>query len=293
MKKSISTTLSFLTVLMLVSTPAWSVSVNYYLDLNSSLTSLGVTPTDDGITGLLSQISFVQNSVIEQSASGLGGTLVQGDAFTEDGVGYADGFSYVNPGVDSEGLDSRYELTFTFTDLAGTVSSFDLNEVNFNFNNIGTVSAYLSEVNRNINIDINDPKPLSDYSNYNDGIKIGEFSVLSGSGNLLLSGPAAGNGGTFLNLKPIDDSAYYGIWFDSLDRDLFQELQLLTFFFADSTQTALESDPAFPTDGATSYTLLSTGNGGIRANVVPEPSTFLLLGAGLLGIGFIARRKEK
>ncbi|MBN1833501.1 MAG: PEP-CTERM sorting domain-containing protein [Deltaproteobacteria bacterium] len=39
------------------------------------------------------------------------------------------------------------------------------------------------------------------------------------------------------------------------------------------------------------YDLLVSGNGQFRVDVVPEPATMLLLGAGLIGLAGIGRRK--
>ena len=118
-----------------------------------------------------------------------------------------------------------------------------------------------------------------------DGIEIGLFTLIDGYS--FLDGNAVPNGDitTIFEATSLDANT----WFDSSLKDLSTvDPQNFVLGFA-TTNASLESSVFV--DNV--QTLVLGNNGQFRLAVVPEPSTFLLLGAGLLGIGFIARRKEK
>ena len=285
--------LCFLASFFLLTSQAYAVPVPFYLDLSNE----GVNTSGGGVTDLLSQISFVQNSEIIQQVGNPSGFPSIGDTFTENGVGFADGFTFA-PGApvlnpNDAGLNSEFEMTFTFNNLTGSITNQVGNIASFNFDQTGTVNVYVDDgIAGNLRtptVDTTDPLPLSAYSGYDDGEQIAQFNVERGQGSLDL---VTGTGSTFLWLTFVDDSAYYDIWFDELGRDLVEEQIELVVAFVDSTQKNVTSDPDFPTPGASEYTFSSTGNGGLEINVVPEPTTMLLFGIGLLGLAGVTRRKN-
>lgn len=260
--------------------------INFYLDLNTPLTNQSITPTGDGKTGLMSEIQIVQTSEVLQNTFG----GFPAGPFSENGVGYASAYTMVGIYQDNEGLNALggYELTFQFNNLSGNATGYNQTTgvVDFTFNPTGNVSAYLSTPNRNPNINTFDPDFIANYSNYGDGFKIAELTVLGGTGNLDISGAGIGNGSTFLDLAFIDNSNYYGIWFDENNVDLVQNFGSLVLAFVDTTQTDAETYT-----GQDALRILTAGNGGLELAVVPEPGTILLLGFGLLGLSAISRRK--
>ena len=123
----------------LLSGPAAAQKIPFYLDLPAGY------GTDDGVTGVMSEISFVQDSEIIQNA--IGG--IPAGSFTEAGVGFSDGYTFVAIGNDDEGLDDTgnpggYEMTFVFN-LSGAVTSFDnaTETANFTFAPGGTVEVFV------------------------------------------------------------------------------------------------------------------------------------------------------
>ena len=118
-----------------------------------------------------------------------------------------------------------------------------------------------------------------------DGIEIGLFTLIDGYANL--DGQAVPNGDITTIFEATSLAA--NTWFDSSLKDLSTvDPQNFVLGFATTNATLESSDLV-----GNVQTLVLGNNGQFRLAVVPEPSTFLLLGAGLLGIGFIARRKEK
>lgn len=291
-------------LLMVIASSAFAVAIPFKIDLGSLGLTTGAYDAD-AQTSLMSQISFVQTSEILQNVDTTTGTLT---SFNEDGIGYATSFTpIVSGGFDSEGLATGdvnnpglFEMTFQFTGLQGNVVNFVNDTIFFDFANIGSISIWVDQLDY-LNttgdagtdhdaINTLDPDYLNTYAGFGDGIKIAELDVLSGHGTLNVND---GKGDTHLVLDFVDNANYYGIWLDEFGNDLVKLSAQLPIYFetTDTTQKSFESYPAL-SQPAQSYTFLTAGNGGMEPNVVPEPSTFLLLGGGLLGLGFYARRKK-
>lgn len=259
----------------------------YALDFKLTLPGFGTTTE-------MSQISVVQNSEITQSVSHpTSGVPAVGDSFVENGIGLVDGFSLTtNPG-NTAGLNSvgGYEMTFTFDDLAGEISGGNGTEVDFNFYAQGSVSTFIDasfDAAPLVTNQVNTPLPMGSYTGYNNGTQIALFNVDGGYGDLDL---LTGTGSTFLYLSFVDNPAYHNIWFDEFGNDMVKDEAAFVIGFVDTTQKNLIATPDIFTAGTSSYTLLSSGNGGVEF-AIPEPATMTLFGFGLLCLAGISRRKK-
>lgn len=70
------------------------------------------------------------------------------------------------------------------------------------------------------------------------------------------------------------------------------DADVLGAIFADGTfQTMLFRDPGWGDEGQDNYFLYLGSSVSINAQIVPEPGTFLMLGAGMVGLALLVRRR--
>jgi hypothetical protein len=96
------------------------------------------------------------------------------------------------------------------------------------------------------------------------------------------------------DLKGFDDDLWHSMEFDLADHIavISGANWSIGFNFKESTN----GTDTFHLDKSTlwgEYTVATDGVVGIDATVVPEPSTFILLGGGLAGLAFVVRRRRK
>lgn len=243
----------------------------------------------------------------------LGSTQILNAAAPADGVPFVDlgvfqatSFQNDNVVIPATGLNSSYELTARFEATGvnnapiGTVAQFTFDTT--------TVSLYLDTTPDFGATQVGPPFFGSD-----DGILIAAFDLIVGNGNLNLANPAGADGSVDILLNAT--FLLPGVWFSPslidlstligtpsttifLDLDVNNDIQapsanILSEFGEISTSGA--PFPAFfggAPDGSTNIYARHDGSVAPGAQVVPEPSTVLLFGSGLIAVAFAMRRRK-
>lgn len=284
MRKSIKTITKLLTVTLLLGV-ALAVSLG-----NVNAASIGFTEEGNGIftnidlltyrtdTGLA--IGFLPANLIPPGAPYDVDFILQGRV----GSFALNGNPVTDSAVDGIILNSK-EMTFTtrFTETvvsqvvsgAGLKSSFRAGE---------NTSAFF-----NMYLDTTPDADPNNVSGYTDGVNVLTGHLLSLTSVFESPAPGILGTGSFDVRFKIDS-------FDSLYFDFVPDSLLFRFVTTGTLNQPSQYTPAVMWDttltGAGVNPQLLKFDGSTNFNVVPEPSTIFLLGAGLLGLGAFARRKK-
>lgn len=296
--------------LMLVfGSPAWAGFVVDDWTLNlTGIDGLGATVIND--IGQITFLGITHAQVVESYPTATGVETYS----VVDGLLTATSFvNTVGSIINFTGLNNSYQMNFDFS-----VDSYTANQLA----NPATF-VHLDPRNADGILDIWIDGPTggitaaenSTGANFQDGVKIASFQIVSGDGGVFSTSTFDGS----------DDATFSLIWalpnilFDKLGNDL-SLLGETLLVYTDSNYDANPQniDPAgFNIGGAagmtyagiqdvwagnTGFTYTGFGSafsfyaeedGSARLAVVPEPSTILLLGAGLLGLGIIGRKRMR
>lgn len=256
---------------LLAASTASAAFIDTYYDLNA-VDDSGYFNVDDGITEAFSEFYYYAETDSFISNTGV---------VTDSGLAYSTGLNTVSGDVpgDTEGHGTLWGLAFVWDNLTGQVTSDSGGIIEAVYTS-GTFYFYVDYDPYSLNF--NTPGTLT------DGTLVATVEITSGSYRLDTTG-AAGSSyllyGDFTYLLP-------GFMFDAATGQDLSDLPLGWVF----AYTAGDNDPntvdiTFNPDG--SYNVFSSHDSSVSVGVIPEPSTFALLGVGLLGAGLLARRRNR
>ena len=287
--------LSSLFFVLVLSTSSFAYSVSW--DFSSVLAPAGYH--DDGVTGLFNEVNFYSETTVTQFDTNGDFVVSVGDEFTDSGSLNATAFvpDFSAPG-DSEGMNFLNQVTGIMNNMAGSVSGVTAltggdTQVDYAYNT-GSFELYTSTP-KTFNFNT---RGAFDDAGFNDGAHIATFELVSGVGHAFLDTnnddlTNQGSGEFYLQATALAT----GFWFDADGQDIaliYDGINKPINWFVSTTDYNIDKPIFTPgLGGDFLFTMDVTHDGSIEFNVVPEPSTFLLLGGGLMGLGFYARRRKK
>lgn len=253
----------------------------------------------DTLTGVFDEFGIkAQTSTIQYDTDG-SGDLTIGDKFMDSGnLRITD---LLAAGIiDKEGLNQPggFEVTADWSNVEGEVTglSFDAGtgdtQIDVKYTS-GTIDFYLDSGLDSVfaNPAGTTPPAGAGGAGFANGTLIGTLSLLNGIGHTFvdfLGGELDNQGSVEFQLQfsyMLDD-----FWLNALGVDLLDVAPAVDWVFA-YTDMNINTPTQLPFDDAL-FIAYSNEDGSGRINVVPEPSTVLLLGLGLAGLGFMGYRRK-
>lgn len=251
----------------------------------------------DTTTGVFDQFGFdSQTSTTQYDTDGSGGVSV-GDQFSDTGNMRVNGL-IASGIIDEEGLNQigGYELTAIWTNATGYITSVSNaggndTELDVKYTG-GTLNFYLdtSLDSAFANPAGSTPPAGAGGTGFGNGTLVFTLEIVDGIGHTFIDfagGDLDNQGSVDLLLKVT--YLLDGFWLTAAGIDV-KEFGLLAWHFV-TTDMNIDTPTQVPAVGAL-YTAYSNQNGSALMTIVPEPSTMLLLGGGLVGLVLIGRKKS-